>query len=67
VRCLLYVGELRTVGTGIGHGEGSRTSVLQFEVLISELATIDGFTTSTVAASKVTSLAHEVGNDPAEN
>jgi hypothetical protein len=44
--------ELRAVGarTSIGHGQNARASVLQCEVLISELGSVDGFTTSTIAA-----------------
>ena len=54
------------VGAGIGHGEDSGASVLQGEVLISELLAVDGLATGTVAASEVTSLEHELGDDAVE-
>jgi hypothetical protein len=41
------------VGSSISHGEDTFTSVLEGEVLISELGTIDGLTTTSVATSEV--------------
>ena len=42
--------ELRAVGVGagVGHGEEERTVVLELEVLIGELLTIDGLTAGTL-------------------
>lgn len=60
--------ELGTVGVGasVGHGEDTGASVLQGEVLISELLAVDGLATGTVAAGEVTSLEHELGDDAVE-
>lgn len=41
--------------------------MFQGEVLIAELGSVDGFTASAVVIGKVTTLAHEVGNDTVEN
>merc|ERR1719401_3379795 len=56
--------ELRSVGVRacIGHGQDARTGMLQLEILVSEFRTINGFTTSTVVRSEISSLAHEVRN-----
>jgi len=54
------------VGTSIGHGKKSGLAVLQFEVLISKLGTIDGFTTSTIATSEITTLKHELRDNTVE-
>jgi hypothetical protein len=48
------------VGTSVGHGEDTGASVLEGEVLISELLTVDGLTTGTVTAGEVTTLKHEL-------
>lgn len=48
------------VGTSVGHGEDTGTSVLEGEVLISELLTVNGLTTGTVTAGEVTTLKHEL-------
>jgi hypothetical protein len=60
--------ELRSigVGTGVGHGEHSRGSVLLLKVLIGELLAVDAFATGAVAASEVAALDHEVWNDTME-
>ena len=63
--------ELRAVGVwaGVRHGQGSRSEVLSGlarEGFVVETLTVDGFTTSTIAASEVTTLAHEVGDDAVE-
>ena len=57
--------ELRTVGvrTGVGHGQTSGPGVSELEVLIRELVSIDGLSTSSIVVGKITSLAHETGND----
>ena len=36
------------VGTSVGHGEDTRLGVLQLEVLIGELLTVDGTATGTL-------------------
>ena len=60
--------ELRTVGvrTGVGHGQTSGPSVSELEVLIRELVSIDGLSTSSIVVGKITSLTHETGNDAVE-
>jgi len=60
--------ELRAVGVGssVSHGQDSRSGVLQLEVLILELVTIDRLASSTVSGSEVTSLTHEVGDHSVE-
>jgi len=55
------------VGTSIGHGQKTTLSVLNEEVFVSELSTVDGFTTSTVTNSEITTLSHELGDDSVEN
>jgi len=42
-------------------------SVLQVEVFIRELLTIDGLTAGAVAAGEITTLAHKVGDDTMES
>jgi len=60
--------ELGTVGVGssVSHGQDSGSGVLQLEVLVLELVTIDGLASSTVSGSEVTTLTHEVRDDPVE-
>jgi len=60
--------ELGTVGVGssVSHGQDSGSGVLQLEVLILELVTIDRLASSTVSGSEVTSLTHEVGDHSVE-
>ena len=50
--------ELASIGVGasIGHGENSRSSVLQGEVLILELVAVDGLATSSVMVGEVATL-----------
>jgi hypothetical protein len=57
--------ELGTVGVGtsVGHGQDTFTSVLQDEVLVGELGAVDGLSTGTVVVGEVTTLAHELGDD----
>lgn len=61
--------ELRSIGVraSIRHRKDSGASVLQLEVLIGELLSIDGFTSGSVSSSEVTTLDHEVGNNPMED
>lgn len=44
----------------------TRASVLQGEVLVLELVSIDGLSASAIVVGEVTALAHEVGNDTVE-
>jgi len=54
------------VGTRVGHGEEVGLGVLQGEVLISELRSVDALSTSSVTAGEVTALTHELGDDSVE-
>jgi len=54
------------VRTSIGHGEDAGADVFKCEVLILELGAVDGLSTSSVADSEITSLAHESGDDSME-
>jgi len=54
------------VRPGVGHGKDSWSCVLEGEVFIWELVSIDGFASSSVVVGEVTSLTHEVGNDSVE-
>lgn len=60
--------ELASVGVGssVGHGKNSWTSVLEMEVLILEFVSVDGLSSSSVVVSEVTSLAHEIVDDTVE-
>jgi len=60
--------ELGTVGvrSGVSHGQDSRSSVLQLEVLVLELVAIDGLAPGAIPGSEVTTLAHEVRDHPVE-
>ena len=48
--------ELRSVGVGssVGHGQNSRSGVLQGEVLILELVSVDGFASGSISPCEVT-------------
>jgi len=61
--------ELGSVGVGssIGHAEDSGSSVLQLEVLVLELVTVDALAPSSVVVGEVTALAHEVGDHAVES
>jgi len=54
------------VGAGVGHGKNSGAGVLEGEVLVGELFTVDGLTAGAVAAGEVTTLTHEIVNDTME-
>lgn len=60
--------ELRAVGvgSGVGHGQQTGAVVGELEVLVGELLTIDGFSTSAITTGEVTTLEHEVGDDSVE-
>lgn len=70
IKCL-YSGnkELRTIRvlSSISHRKKSGSSVLQLEVLIGELLTIDGLTSSSISIREISALDHEAGNDTVEN
>lgn len=59
---------MRAVGvwTGVSHGQQTWSLVLLGEVLVWELATVDGLTTSTVTGSEVTTLQHEIWDHTVE-
>ena len=61
--------ELGTVGVGasVGHGEDAGAGVLVDEVFVTELLAVNGLATSAVALGEVTTLEHELGNDPVED
>jgi len=54
------------VWSSIGHREQARSIVFQFEALVSKLLAVDGFATSAVATSEVTTLKHEIRDDSVE-
>ena len=51
---------------GICHRKDAWSSVLQLEVFIGELFTVDWLSTSSIVLGKVATLAHESGNDSVE-
>jgi len=61
--------ELGAIGvwSRIGHGQKEWAVVLQLEVLVGELLSVDGATASAIVAREVTALEHEVGNDTVES
>ena len=60
--------ELRTVGSwsSVSHGEDSLSRVPVVEVLVFEVWSVDGFSTSSVEFSEISSLGHESWNDSVE-
>jgi len=60
--------ELTAVGVGasVSHGQDSRSGMLQLEVLVLELVSIDRLSSGSVVVGEVTALAHEVGDDTVE-
>jgi len=60
--------ELGAVGvaSSVSHRQEAGALVLQLEVLISKLLTIDRLTTSAVMVGEVTTLEHELGDDAVE-
>ena len=60
--------ELGTVGvwSSIGHREISSSSVLDGEVLVGKLHSVDGLTSSSVSSGEVTTLGHELSDDSVE-
>ena len=60
--------KLGTVGarTGVRHGEDTRAGVLEREILIGELLTVDGLTAGAVTAGEITTLAPKIVNHAME-
>lgn len=60
--------ELRAIGVGssIGHREDTRLGMLELEVFVLELGAVDGLASGAVVVREVTSLTHEVRDDPME-
>lgn len=60
--------ELRTVrvGPSIGHRQDARASVLQLEVLIGKLGTVDGLATGAIARGEIAALTHEAWDHTVE-
>ena len=61
--------ELRAVRvlSSVRHRQDTRSGVLQLEVLVGELLSIDGLAAGSVAVREVSSLNHEVGDDAVED
>lgn len=57
--------ELGAVGVtaSVGHGEGTKPTVLEVEVLVLKLGAVDGLSARAVAAREVAALQHEPGDD----
>ena len=60
--------ELRSVGVGpsIRHGKDALSLMLEREVLIFKLLTINGFSPGAVSSGEVAALAHKAGDDTVE-
>ena len=56
-----------SVGSGIGHGQNSRSGVLQLEVFVLELVAVNGFSTSSIVVGEISTLTHEVGDHAVES
>lgn len=50
----------------VGHAENALLGVLELEVLVGELLSVDGLSTSSIAVGEVTTLDHEVLDDTVE-
>ena len=60
--------ELRSVGSwaSVGHGEDTSLSVTDGEVLVFELATVDGLAAAAITSGEIATLSHEAGDDSVE-
>lgn len=47
------------VGTSVGHGQDSHPRVLQLEVLISKLLSVNGFASGSVVVGEISALGEE--------
>ena len=54
------------VGAGVGHREEVGLGVLDFEVLVGKLLSVDGLAAGSVVFGEVTALGHEVSDDSVE-
>ena len=54
------------IGTGVGHGKDSGTSVLESKVFVGEFVSVDGFAAGSVVVGEVAALAHEAWDDTVE-
>lgn len=54
------------VGSGVGHRHDTRSGVLQDEVLILELVSVDGLASGSIMVLEVATLAHKVRNHTVE-
>ena len=54
-------------GTGVGHGEEKRLLMLDLEVFVLELLSINRFTSGTIARCEISSLNHERLDDTMES
>ena len=55
-----------SVLSSVSHGEPEWSIVLELEVFISKLSTIDALAASSIASGEITTLNHEVFNDTVE-
>ena len=55
------------VGTRVGHGEEARRGVLDQEVLVVELRSVDRLAPGSVKPLEVSALQHELWDDPVED
>jgi hypothetical protein len=46
--------------SGVGHGKNALALVLELEVFVGELVSVDGFSSGTVVVGEITALAHKV-------
>ena len=60
--------KLRSIGvwSSVSHGKETWLGVLDVEVFILELSSIDGLSSSSVSDGEVSSLGHEIGDDSVE-
>lgn len=60
--------ELGSVGVGasVSHGEDTRSGMLEDEILVGKLLSVDGLASSAIMVGEVTPLQHEVWDDTVE-
>jgi hypothetical protein len=59
------LGSIR-IWAGVRHAQNSRSGVLQRKIFIFKFVAVDGLAASAVVPGKISSLAHEFGDDPVE-